>query len=303
MEYIIYKLTFPAGVHFGNGNLNDSEDTFGADVMFSALYIEALKMNLGNDFFDEVKNGNIILSDAFPYVGEKYLLPKPRIHIDVERRGDSVQKKQIKKIKYIDIEKIETYFEGSYSFNDDPYKELGIFKQQIMASVRHEESETRPYYVGTYYYKEKNGLYIIAGFKNEDSRYLFEDLLDSLHYVGIGGKKSSGLGKFVFSYGNKTAVFEKYLNGSGKYKILVSGALPAKAELEKALKGASYSLRKKSGFVYSDNYAPEERKKKDMYIFEAGSCFENSFEGDIYDVSEDGQHPVYRYAKAMFLEV
>lgn len=155
MEYRIYKLTFPSGVHFGNGNLNDSEDAFGADVLFSALYIEALKMKLADTFFDSVKNSNIIFSDAFPYVGERYLLPKPRIHIEVEKNGDSIQKKQIKKLKYIDIEKIESFFEGSYDFEDDPYKNLGMFKQQIMASVRREEPETLPYYVGTYYYKEK----------------------------------------------------------------------------------------------------------------------------------------------------
>ena len=44
MEYAIYKFDFQTGVHFGTGMLNESTDTFLADQLFSALYIEAVKM-------------------------------------------------------------------------------------------------------------------------------------------------------------------------------------------------------------------------------------------------------------------
>ena len=50
----------------------------------------------------------------------------------------------------------------------------------------------------------------------------------------------------------------------------------------------------------ADQYAEEQRKKKTLYVFDAGSCFENSFEGAVYDVSNGGNHPVYRYAIPMF---
>lgn len=46
MEYTIYQLEFKTGVHFGTGMLNESACTFKADQIFSALYIEALKLNL-----------------------------------------------------------------------------------------------------------------------------------------------------------------------------------------------------------------------------------------------------------------
>ena len=68
--------------------------------------------------------------------------------------------------------------------------------------------------------------------------------------------------------------------------MLLSVALPADDELENALENASYLLEKRSGFVASSDYAEEWRKKKDLYVFTAGSCFVNCFAGDIYDVSE-----------------
>ena len=89
--------------------------------------------------------------------------------------------------------------------------------------------------------------------------------------------------------------------------MLLSVALPTDSELEKALEGASYLLEKRAGFVAPgvNNEAmecEEWQKKRDLYVFSAGSCFKNVFEGNIYDVSRGG-HPVYRYAKAMFLGV
>lgn len=43
MKYIAYKLKFSTGVHFGNGSLDNTEYTFCADTLFSALCIEAVK--------------------------------------------------------------------------------------------------------------------------------------------------------------------------------------------------------------------------------------------------------------------
>ena len=85
--------------------------------------------------------------------------------------------------------------------------------------------------------------------------------------------------------------------------MLLSGALPQDQELDTVLEKASYGLEKRSGFVSSENYADEQQKKNDLYLLKAGSCFETQFEGDIYDVGCGGSHPVYRYAKALFVGV
>ena len=55
MEYEIYKMNFLTGVHFGDGMLNQSGYTFCADTLFSALYIEALKLGEQNEFLQAVQ--------------------------------------------------------------------------------------------------------------------------------------------------------------------------------------------------------------------------------------------------------
>ena len=44
-------------------------------------------------------------------------------------------------------------------------------------------------------------------------------------------------------------------------------------------------------------------KKNDFYCFKSGSCFKNRFDGNIFDVSCNGAHAVYRYAKPIFISL
>ena len=85
--------------------------------------------------------------------------------------------------------------------------------------------------------------------------------------------------------------------------MLLSTALPQEEEMKDSLEGASYLLQKRSGFVYSETFAEEQIRKRDMFTMQAGSCFRRVFQGAVYDVGEGGTHPVYRYAKAMFLGI
>ena len=84
MEYTIYKLEFQAGVHFGTGALDDGSYTFPADQLFSAMYIEAMKLGKAQKFYEVVKSGELLLSDALPYIDKQYLIPKPMIYVQTD---------------------------------------------------------------------------------------------------------------------------------------------------------------------------------------------------------------------------
>lgn len=302
MQYSIYKLEFQTGVHFGTGMLNESAYTFQADQLFSALYIEALKMNCEKELFDCVKNGKLLFSDAFPYFGQQYMIPKPMLYVEPKVKGISEQKKKYKKIQFIPVEQLEDFLDGTTDLDGEIFKGYGTYMQQSMVNVRNNE-ETLPYRVGTFYFSENCGLYIIVAYESESEKTLAENLLEGLSYTGIGGKKSVGLGKFNLLRGKMSKCMQEHLERDSNKKILLSVALPRDEELECALNGASYQLSKRSGFVASSDYADEWRKKKELFVSVSGSCFEQLFEGDVYDVSNGGSHPVYRYAKSLFMGV
>lgn len=303
MKFSIYKLEFKTGVHFGKGMLNDSEYVFRADQLFSAMYIEALKFGKAEEFYKAVKSGRLLFSDALPFASGQYMIPKPLLHVEPVNKGDSEEKKKYKKLKYIPLEWMERFLAGEFSFEQDPMKNFGKFEQRIMAAVRG-EGDTLPYYVGVFHFRQGNGLYVIVSYQDDDVKALAEELLESVSYSGIGGERSSGLGMFEFkSVGKGKEILIRHLEKQSQRKLLLSTALPKEDELDHALEGACYLLGKRSGFVSSVTYADELLRKRDLYVFMAGSCFRNGFHGDIYDVSNGGRHPVYRYAKPLFMGV
>ena len=302
MEYLVYKLKFENGVHWGNGSLDRSDYIFSADVLFSALYIEALKLGLEKQFFEKTSEGEIVFSDAFPYLGEILTIPKPMLYIEQKEEEIDTDRKKFKNMKYIPIGWLEEWVNGTLKDVDNPMDELGTHSQYTKAFVRREE--TQPYHVGVYRFAPENGVYIIVGYEKEEDIELLEELLESLSYAGIGGKKSSGLVRFEFKRTKREIEpLIRALNEKSGIQMLLSSALPGEEELESAMQNASYLLEKKSGFVASREYALEYRRKRDLYVFSAGSCFEHTFSGEIVDVSNGGNHPVYRYAKAMFMGV
>lgn len=306
MEYQSYKLKFEGAVHFGSRSLENGGYTFCADTLFSALCQEALKMGADTlqEFYSYAKNGMLLFSDAFPYIGNHYYLPKPVMHIQSEQKGDSVIKKAFKKLKYLPIDAMDDYLSGQYDVLHAPdLSRLGESAMNVLAAVRGEE-ETRPYRIQTYYYYEGNGLYLIIGYQNQKILNLAEELLEGLSFCGIGGKKASGMGRFTFKHAALSSSFYAKLGVQGKRHMSLSVSLPRDEELEDALHDAQYIVCRRSGFVNSEHYANEQMRKRDLYVLQAGSCFCVPYEGDIYDVSgAGGRHPVYRYAKPIFMEV
>lgn len=307
MKYKLYRLKFQSAVHFGRNNLDEGEYFCCADTLFSALCQEALRMgdSVLKRFYHDTKEGGLLFSDLFPYMGGIYYIPKPMKHIEsADSGGNSVIKKAYKKLKYIPMDMLDIYLHGEYDVLNAPgLEKLGHFEMKTVVSVRG-VSEPEPYRIGTYYYNPGNGLYFIVGYKEEKVLELTEKLLDNLSFSGIGGKKASGLGRFELFQGKLPEKFYAKLEQSGSRYMSLSVSLPTDDELETVLEGAEYLVCNRSGFIASEKYAAEQMRKKDLYVFKSGSCFKERFNGDVYDVShKNGRHPVYRYAKPILVEV
>jgi len=306
MKYKLYRLSFTDGVHFGRGSLESGEYTFFADTLFSALCQEAGKETgerIGQ-LTELVRKGRLLFSDAMPYQGDRYYVPKPMLKIlQAEDSGNSQAKKIFKKLKYIPLEYVDAFVSGRFPVEQaDGLEDLGYSEMKVSAFVRTGE-ETLPYRIETWYFNPGNGLYLLVGYEGQDELLLAEDLLDRLSFSGIGGRRNSGLGRYTL-YTN--AVPEPLLTGLASESSLymtLSVSLPTEAEMKQALEGADFRLIRRSGFVASAAYADEPHRKKDLFLLAAGSCVRQRFQGDVCDVSAGGSHPVYRYAKPMLLGV
>lgn len=305
MDERIVKLSFLGPVHFGEGRLSGSNYTFDAATFFSALYLEALRFGCSQELLAAAQCGDMAFSDAFPYVGDMLYLPKPMVRPSKRLEiNDSRSRKAAKKLDYIPADRLGDYLAGSL----DPVKEndrfdVGVLDMQTKVNLVHEHSkDAEPYHVGSFSFKPGAGVYVVL----RGAFAGLEDLLLQLSYSGIGGKRSIGFGRFEFSIEplNLKGFLPTKAANSPRH-LLLSTATPTEAELSDALlAGAHYRLVRRGGFVQSTTHHMTSQKKRDLYLFAAGSVFTHTFSGNVFDVNvTPGAHSVFRYARAMWMEV
>ena len=206
MNYCLAKLKFTTPIHSGFGDLVDTQNIFLADTIFSALCIEALNYG-GEDKINELvhlaEKNDIKISDAFPFLEDDYYLPKPVMTIERSLSEEYASKKQFKKLKYISIGMWDTYFDVDVDVDakceNDILKAVGKSSVKVSAAKKGLD-ETMPYAIGNYSFSPNAGLYFILGFQSDKERELLKELIVSLASTGIGGKKSSGYGKFMVDF-------------------------------------------------------------------------------------------------------
>ena len=325
MNYFLYKLKFTTPVHFGKSD--SAQSLFGsrlnvaADTLFSALCHTALEMG-GTDQLDRLieaaREGNLLLTDAFPWKNDELYLPKPlyrRQQVQKETDLSSKDRKAIKKLNWVPVSMMADLLTKMKV--GDPFKADQV-DQQFGTRLLNEKAavrtggDARPYAVGTFYFREQAGLYFIAAVRSVEDGDVLGELVEALGLSGLGGKRSSGLGKFDLEdkillnepFDDETRWLFDALEDQDHENLLLTTSLPKDDELPVSLQGASYLLTRRGGFVQSDHFAPEMRKKDVQYFFQAGSVFDHRFKGELYEVSGGtGCHPVYRYSRPLFLGV
>ena len=313
MTYQIIRMTFPGNVHFGEGLLESSASGFSADTLFSALCCElANEPDKLSELVTAAKSHRFLISDAFPYCADTLFLPKPCVSVRSRTEaddGNSVRKKLFKKLQYIPIADYESYLHGDMT--TERCAEItamlgdlgsGCLTEHVSIPRDPAEDKPEPYAIGGYRFHENCGLWFILGAEDSQLQATVTDLLTALGLSGIGGKRSAGYGRFTFCTEDVPAPLLHGLECSEQpaRKMTLSICLPQESELDSAMKNASYLVMRRSGFVGSYNYAVKAQKKQDLYVLQSGSCFADTFCGDVYDVSAGGNHQVWRYAVPLF---
>lgn len=298
MNYCLYKLRFTTPLHAGAGDSARSIDsscmTLCADTLFSALCHAALSAG-GGDCVGRLcrlaKEGKIRITGTMPYCGEALYIPKPYIKTQKPASGAEVSaedRKAMKKLSHIPVSSLGEFFSslrgvGRYDAkahkavfgrsyittkNSIGRKEPDVFEEN------EENNAVKPYSVGLFEFNEGCGLYFIAAFENERDIDFISPLVERLGLGGVGGKTSSGYGKFAMADDPYILINDPYTTGDEKILIQMlereeaplyislTTSLPLDEELGSALDGAAYGVCRRGGFVFSENFSDGAVKKK-----------------------------------------
>ena len=314
MPYLIEKCTFTAPLHVGHertsNSLESAEMILRSDTLFSAMTHEAVRQGCMAEWIEAVSSGRIAFSDMLPYHGDTYYLPKPACFVPAKERpvqdeNSSVKKKQMKKLQVLPPEALEKFMRGE-EIQVDQVPDFGRGElQQRLHRARDPKDDPKPYYVGRYFFHQGCGLYTIVRAEGQADAELFRHLFKDLGVTGVGGKVSSGLGKYETMEMPVPKPLEKMLADEGApSQVLLSTALPQEDELPSAMEGAATVVLRRAGFVQSSTYISPLMKRRTLYMFRSGSTFRRRFRGALMKVGDgEGAHPVYRCALGLFAGV
>ncbi|MBO4687023.1 MAG: type III-A CRISPR-associated RAMP protein Csm4 [Clostridiales bacterium] len=315
MNYKMVKMHFTTAVHFGDGGLETCKNTLCADTVFSALCVEAAQFSQDalERVISAVQTRHVCFSDAFPFIGDRIYLPKPLMYIEKietedETVNSSVLKKTAKKLLFIESDQFDDYIAGRADIIQmETYFSDNFGKYDLVSKNAKtiDDADAEPYSVRIFRYKEGNGLYFLLGYEMEDEYELIKEILTHLSLRGIGGKTSSGYGKFTYEIMDVPEMIIKRMKiESDKYMSLTT-SIPDEDELEETMaEYAGFLLVRRSGYVASVNYSDSLKKRRTLYFAAAGAVFSKRFNGKIWNAQTgDGSHAVYKYAVPMFIGV
>lgn len=324
-EYSIFRLNFKTAVRFGNGKGASGLDTrkisLPSDSLFSAVFTEYINFfgeEEANKLVASFEKGETAISSLFPWKrtdkGLSYYIPRP-IFPSVKRSGEDNVKKQLKKIKFISLENLKKYIDfinGKTDFGDESDWDLEIGAELITDRVNLTGEKSEPYRVASYKFVEGSGLYFIIRYTDKTLFANFKRAVELLGISGIGGKVSSGLGKYTLDVSNmeergeEKLLYDMLENKNAKVQMLLGAYHPKEEEIEKLKQeGCTYILEKRDGFCTSPYFSSSNgpMKRKSCVMVMEGSCFSERLEGQILDLSYGNFHKVYRLGKSLFLGV
>ena len=290
--------------------------TLRADTIFSALCHTALEV-YGEPALEELlvsaDADALRISDAMPWRGNSFYLPKPIAASTSPAELSTVERKAVKKLAWIPASKFDRYtaslHSGTYPL-DELDQSFGQAYEQTKASVT-DGADAKPYFVGLYRLHAGCGLYVLCACEGTDQIKLLKDLFTLLGLSGIGGRTSAGYGRFHLdgdpiclntAEEESTRWMLQALERSTSPYLLLTSSLPAEEEMDAALEGASFQLVRRSGFAATE-WVETPMKKQTQYFLAAGSVLQHPYQGKLYDVGTALPHPVYRYSKPLFMGV
>ncbi len=344
-ETAAFCFDFETPVRFGGGKgssgLEQAVMAASSDSIFAAVCVEWLHLYgeaALETLIDEVRDRRLLFSSLMPWcqpqsgkVDREYFLPRPLLSGQAEGGTKNSQiKKQLKQLPYIAVSGMADYLEFVRTGQGNPE----AFRVSFGTEVSWDRVNTRtgseplPYQVTAWQFfrpqteqeirsrqqisgpKVATGLYWLVQAQDSAMMNKVQTVLQSLGSSGIGGKVSSGLGKFCLQKEALAAspsgrtLAAMLDNQQATAYLLISTAVPDRERDLAVLENPAsrYLLVKRGGFAtspaFTDLTTGHALKRKSCIMLREGSCFPEPVRGQVLDLSYDGLHPVYRSGMA-----
>ncbi|MDR2828671.1 MAG: type III-A CRISPR-associated RAMP protein Csm4 [Acholeplasmatales bacterium] len=303
----IIKLKFKTPIHIGNFGKPGIEKTdayFCSDTLYSALFY-SFPAHI-DELLGYINKNELLISDALPFVGNELLVfkqPSSFVFGNSTVEIDRSIFKKMKKLTYVPSSKYVKLYKGCdiSDIEDCLTLSSNIGTEEIrtfntISRVQSNSSSTTPVSLATFTFDINSGLYVVIN-STDKVFSLILNLFKELGLIGIGGRRSAGLGKFDVEVLESIPDF--FNNQSGKKILLLSTFLPTDYN---KLNNNNFNVIKRSGF-YQSSIDNNLYKKKDIYAIKSGSVFDSEIKGSVLDNLSSKSEKVYRVLLPLYIKV
>ncbi|WP_293739183.1 type III-A CRISPR-associated RAMP protein Csm4 [uncultured Parabacteroides sp.] len=325
VTYTLVKFKNMTPLHIGTGkeNYDFSSSDLHSDTLSAALAAIKMQMAEEHDLMSFLES--FVVSSAFPFIEDRYFLPKPygKINVEVVDADEYMVRKKLKKLRFVETslwnklikgEKLtvrDWQLKGAFLLPSDfpEAKFIVPSKSQVNQRVsvpRENGMDAEPFFFEWTFFGVNSGLYCLLDASADKKEELFQ-LFERLGEEGIGTDRNLGGGKFEVE---SAELFIPEVD-SADSTLLLSLFIPTEEELPLLnLEHSRYELLQRGGYMSgSQEIDFRHLWKKSVYMFKAGSvfCMTDSLKGKVVDLRPDWNdkrmHPVFRSGKPFVVPI
>ena len=329
MQLTVFRLVPRGAFHFGDQgiDLESVMETCPSDTLYAALFWQAYQQGQTWTLAQPKPIPPFRVSSCFPYVNDIQLLPVPMLPPPQNDRDQRPgERKKFKNIRFVSLDIFRHLLKGGslrdYLGEQGCLLQAGkvlvsatelaksawnpdalIWKEEAISHVAVDRATnaTQYYETGQIRFNQGCGMSVLA---SGDTNQLKRLLVD-LGHVGLGGRRSKGLGQFEVVEGTSIEL----PSNTNSRQVLLSRYLPQQSEVEYlAHNQSAYGLEQVTGWLYAP-YVKAQRRKH-IWMLTAGSVIhsDTKLDGDIANVSPTYNdtpqiHPIWRHGLALTVGV
>lgn len=227
----------------------------------------------------------------------------------LQRAMEEVKEEEVaKKLAYLRASSMVPYLAAARE--GKPFPAVASFGAEDLRVRVADREEPCPYRVGSFRFSRDAGLYLLASVETEAMAERLFGVLSFVGLSGIGGKRTSGFGKFTVEdpyfleaddpEADMAALYALRHDEAAPWQMAVASVWPLAEEIVR-LGGGAYQLRRAGGFVTESSEGA--RKKDRVALLAEGSCLRVRLRGQLGTVGAYAGHPVYRCGRGLFVGV
>jgi len=294
VKTLVFHLRFKSGIRQGtlSGDVNRQAGVIAGSTVWGGVGWASAQIN-GPDITEQLVR-SCKLSSLLWKRGKEYYVPAPVFPVTGESMDIIKDRKKIKKIQWVPVDKLDKFIQGKIDFDSDvKFFDVKFFVEETVVSAALDRATQAavPFYRRRLRVEKDVHGVLVAECPDDLALYM-QAALNLLKDIGLGGERSTGWGVFdLETLPAEETPFGAFLGSKGSRYLTLGAFLPKPEEIpliNQDKRFCGYDLWRFRGYVGTTDVI-----KPTVVCLSHGSLLSFKPEGQVIDITPARvEHPV-----------